>query len=188
MITNLDFEKNLSTCSAINILINSILLSFDKNNLVGGLFCDIHKAFDSVNHEILLAKLKIYGISCISNNLIRSYLTDRYQRVMIMNSRNTKTISSCELIRQGVPQGSVLGPLFFHVYINDLASVVEMYAISVLFADDTSIIISSPKEAEFESILSQVINDAVEWYKNNQLALNLGKLNLCNLKLSQNYN
>ena len=63
-------REKLSTCSATNALINSILTSLDKNNFVGGLFCDLHKAFDCVNHEILLNKLEFYGISGISNKLI----------------------------------------------------------------------------------------------------------------------
>jgi len=68
------FREKLSTCSATNALINSILISLDKNKFVGGLFCDLHKAYDSVNHAILLATLEFYGISGISNKLIRPLL------------------------------------------------------------------------------------------------------------------
>jgi hypothetical protein len=114
------FREKLSTSSATNALINSILISFDKNKFVGGLFCDLHKAFVCVNHEILLAKLDFYGISGISNKLIRSYLYDRYQRVEITNNMHFKSSSSWELMKHGVSQGSILGSLLFLIYIKDL--------------------------------------------------------------------
>jgi len=160
------FKENLSTCSA-----NSILISFDKNKFVGGLFCDLHKAFDCMNHEILRAKLEFYGISGISNKLIRSYLNDRYHRVEIMNSMHIKSTSSWELMKHGVPQGSALSPLLFLIYINGLAYTLRKHATPVLFADETSIIISSTTEND----LSFVINVTVTWCKNNLLTLNLKK-------------
>jgi len=165
----LGYKEKLSTCSA-----NSILISFDKNKFVGGLFCDLHKAFDCVNHEILLVKLEFYGISGISNKLIRSYLNDRYQSVEITNSMHIKSTSSWELMKHGVPQGSVLGPLLFLIYINGLADTLRKHA-TPLFADDTSIIISSTTKNEFKNDLNFVINVTVSWCKNNLLTLNLKK-------------
>ena len=111
------YRKKLSTSSAINALQNSILSAFEENKYVGGLFCDLHKAFDTVNHKILLAKLRYYGISSSPYKLIESYLVDRYQRVEITNKLNKKVNSSWERIQQAVPQGSVLGTLLFLIYI-----------------------------------------------------------------------
>jgi hypothetical protein len=85
--------------------------------MVGGIFCDLSKAFDCVNHNILLTKLEFYGVRGTSLNLIKSYLEDKYQRVILDNNPHDSN-SNCGLIRHGVPQGSVLGPLlFFTIYL-----------------------------------------------------------------------
>jgi hypothetical protein len=86
---------------------------------VGGIFCDLTKAFDYANHNILLSKLEFYGITGRANNLIKSYLNDRYQRVLINNKYSKNSFSEWEKVKQGVPQGSILGPLFSILYIND---------------------------------------------------------------------
>jgi hypothetical protein len=98
-------------------LIHNILLAFNNKLAVGGLFCDLTKAFDCVNHEVLLAKLEFYGINTTAGKLIKSYVTDRYQRTLI-NNNYSKGVSHWQKVEQGVPQGSILGPLFFLLYIN----------------------------------------------------------------------
>jgi len=87
------FREKLSTKTAIHTLLNNVLSSYDGRNLVGDLFCDLQKAFDCVNHEILLAKMKFYGISGIANKLMESYLENRYQRVSVNNSKPNKLSS-----------------------------------------------------------------------------------------------
>jgi hypothetical protein len=96
-------------------LINNILTAMNNKLKVGGIFCDLQNAFDCVNHEVLLRKLEFYGIERKFKLLIRSYLTCRFQRVIVLGNRiNSNNSSKWERINCGVPQGSILGPLFFY--------------------------------------------------------------------------
>jgi len=100
-------REGLSTDTATYAFLNSVLMSLDKKQLVGGLFCDLQKAFDCVNHNILLAKLEFYGISGTANQRMRSYLENRFQRVIIKDNMHFKSTSTWVKMEHGVPQGSV---------------------------------------------------------------------------------
>jgi len=108
------------------------------------IFCDMEKAFDFLYHDILLSKLHYYGISDKVKLLLESYLQNRCQRVHITNSYlNSNSTSKWTKIKCGVPQGSMLGPLLFPVYTNGLPRAVEHKALPIVFADDTSILLTS---------------------------------------------
>ena len=117
------FRRSLSIDDASYTLTHEILTALNKKHIVGGIFCDLRKAFDCVNHKILISKPEHYGIIGTCKTLIESYLTDRYQRVVMKYTTKNTNYSNWKMIRRGVPQGSILGPLFFLLYINDLADI-----------------------------------------------------------------
>ena len=141
-----------------------------KNEKVLTAFLDLKKAFDTVNHGILLEKLRLYGIKGVENSWFQNYLLDRKQLVQIPSGEE----SSFMTVNIGVPQGSVLGPLLFLLYMNDLASCVPEF-FTILFADDTSLSLSG---TDYEQLLIQfntLLVKVSKWLKINLLSLNVGK-------------
>ena len=130
------FRKQHSTYMALMVLLDKIVKALENGEFVVGVYLDFSKAFDTVDHSILFVKLEYYGIRGIALDWFKSYLTGRKQYVTYNG-----TSSSTKVIKCGVPQGSILGPLLFLLYINDLPNVCKSTN-PVLYADDTNLFIN----------------------------------------------
>ena len=163
------FQKKKSTTLAVLDLLNNIVESFENKSVCSVVFLDFAKAFDTVNHNILIDKLENYGLRGIPKKWFKSYLTDRQQIVCINEKLSSKLTVDC-----GVPQGSVLGPILFLLYINDIANSL-LKSKCLLFADDTSLFHSSKNIQQLESTLNNDLNNIQEWLLCNKLSLNVSK-------------
>lgn len=165
------FRPGYSTIAAITEFSSKLLESFDNKLNTIGVFLDLSKAFDTINHTTLLNKLRHYGIRGQALEWFRSYLSSREQFVMYKNTTSLLREVTC-----GVPQGSVLGPLLFIIYTNDLPNALR-FTRCVLFADDTTVYYSSRNLEHVIQNISADLKNLTEWFKANKLSLNITKTN-----------
>jgi hypothetical protein len=161
-----DLRAHFSTEKPAFSLINNILTAMNNKQIVG--VCNLQKAFDCVDHKILLEKLEFYGVKGIFKKLIISYLTSRYQRVVMGLS------SKWEITKSGVPQASILRPLFLF-YINDLSKIINKDNNMVLHANDNSVIITDTNNMNFKMNLNQTFKNTNTWFNVKFLTLNFNK-------------
>ena len=163
------FRKKYSTNHALLSIIEGIRKTLDNTTFSCGVFIDLEKAFDTVNHTILLAKLDHYGLRGIVNSWFKSYLEGRQQHVTIDG-----VSSQYKNIMCGVPQGSILGPLLFLLYINDMHRAVK-HSIIHHFADDTNLLYSNKNLKQLRKRINEDLKLIFNWLCANRLSLNVGK-------------
>lgn len=164
------FRKGCTTTSAVLTLIEYIHIAFENKYRCQGLFTDLSAAFDCVQHDILLNKLEFYGIRGRNHDLINSYLQNRSQIVVYEDISNTREI------KRGVPQGSILGPLLFLVYINDLPTNLNIdNTVTVMYADDVTMGIMADNDENLQYLKNKVIEVSKNWYCCNRLCMNEDK-------------
>ena len=173
------FRKNHSTMLALIDLHDKISSALDNGELAVGVFLDLSKAFDTVDHSILFDKLEHYGIRGLALKWIKSYFSNRLQFVEYNGHASSRTNISC-----GVPQGSILGPLFFLLYINDINNASKILQL-ILFADDTNVFLSHKNADCLANILNTELNKLSIWFRANKLSLNLKKTKFMVFKPSQ---
>jgi len=162
------FRKNYSTDTNLVYLNDKILNGFDKSLYTGMVLIDLQKAFDTIDHNIFLKKLKCLGFAESSVEWFKSYLECRYFSVNIDNVYSEKQILSC-----GVPQGSILGPLIFLIYINDMAQAIDCNL--YLFADDSCLVYTGDDVNEINTVLNRNFESLCDWLVENKLSIHFGE-------------
>ena len=160
------FRKGYSTEQAILELTDTLKKAMDKKLLTCGLFLDFFKAFDTVNHNILLSKLYHYGIRGTPFKWFENYLSNRTQFVKIGNTK-----SNCETITCGIPQGSTLGPLLFLLYINDFPNCSNKLSFRI-FADNTNMFYTRANLQHLESVMNEELKLVFNYCTTNKLSIN----------------
>ena len=164
------FQCGHSTNDAIVQLVDKIFDSFEKEQFTLGVFIDLSKAFDTVDHSILLKKLKFYGITDKNLAWFESYLSNRKQYIEI--GENSKT--DLKYVTCGVPQESILGPLLFLVYVNDLPNASRLLD-PIMFADDTNLFFNHKDIKHLFTVVNNKLVNIKDWFTANKLSLNVEK-------------
>lgn len=182
------FQNNRSTITAIFSFMTRLLNFLDEGSVVHGVFLDLSKAFDCVQHGLLLQKMERMGIRGLAHDWFKSYLLNRSQRVCI-RSECKEYLSRDRTITVGVPQGSILGPILFILYINDLETVVESSSILITkYADDTNVLITGKNYETLKERTVSVIDELANWFKGNSLSLNMKKTDCIHFEHSRSNN
>ena len=169
------FRSLYSTLTSLLEASNSWSVNIDNGLINGVIFIDLKKAFDTIDHKILLRKLASYGIDHRALKWFDSYLSDRQQKCVVNGE-----LSGARAVTCGVPQGSLIGPLLFLIYINDLPNCLSK-ALPRMYADDTSISIAASSLPELESALNTELAYLHEWLNVNKLSLNITKTKLMSI-------
>ena len=164
------FRTGHSTEHAIAQFVDQIYEAFEKNEYTLGVFIDLSKAFDTVDHSILLKKLELYGITDRNYAWIKSYLSNRLQYIQIDENSRTEFC----VLKSGVPQGSILRPLLFLLYVNDLKNASSVLD-RVMFADDTSLFYTYSNIRKLFSTMKEELASINQWFTSNKLSLNVEK-------------
>ena len=163
------FRSQHSTETALVHLTNQCLVNMDKGHINGVLFLDLKKAFDSVDHEILISKLELNGVRGNALQWFSSYLSGRKQVCKINHELSNPILNTC-----GVPQGSNLGPLLFLIYIYDLPNCLKFTKAS-MFADDTNMHCQADSAANIAAMINSDLNNVHQWLLSNKLTLSVEK-------------
>lgn len=163
------FRKGYSTDMALAVVVDLITGALDLGKNVIGVFLDLSKAFDTVDFGILLRKLEFYGVRGNAIRILRNYLYGRWQAVSFDGIRSDFLQVEC-----GVPQGSIMGPLLFLIYINDLDKALTVARLA-LYADDTNIFLSGYELQDMEMTFNAELARLHDWFKTNRLSLNTSK-------------
>ena len=165
------FREGYSCVDSLHKLISDCLSARSDGNFVAMMFLDFKKAFDCVDHKILLDKLTMYGITGKLHALIKSFLTDRTQFVAIQQGTRSSTILPIDI---GVPQGSILAPSLFLIYINDLLSY-TLHSKAFAYADDTVCVSKSDNFDTINDLCDTDLHLIEIWCRNNRMLLNIKK-------------